>query len=97
MGDRSRTQNRCPREDPDSIGSLLAFFEVAHVVIAIGERYEHTVNHPNPTRQRGILANNVETHNRNPSLTQRVVIAADAQLQNWRFGFVKAVNTALSN
>ncbi len=77
------------------LGSLLTFFEVAHVVIAIGERYEHTVNHPNRRGSEGFLQ----------TMSKRMIAitdgagcdGADAQLQNWRFGFVKAVKTALSN
>ncbi len=62
--------------------------EVAYFEMAIGERYENAVNYPNPQRQRGILANTVETQNRNPLLTPWVVTVANAQLQNWRVGLV---------
>ena len=46
------------------------------------QRGENKGNYPNPTRQRGIFGNTLETQNRNPSLTRRVGIIANAQLQN---------------
>ena len=47
----------------------------------VDQRVENTGNYHNPTRQRGILGNTVETQKLNPSLTRRVGIVANAQLQ----------------
>ncbi len=68
-----------------------ARFEVAHFVNGIGRLRENTVNCPNPKRQRGIVTNTAETQNLNPSLTQRVGMVANAQLQKWRVGLVGLV------
>jgi len=43
---------------------------------------ENTGDYHNPTRQRGIYGNTGKTLQLNPSLTFRVVMAANAQLQN---------------
>ena len=43
-------------------------------------------NHHNPTRQRGIYGDIGKTLQLNPSLTFRVMMAGNAQLQNSRFG-----------
>jgi hypothetical protein len=52
------------------------------------QRVENTGEYHNPTRQRGIFANTAETQKLNPSLTRRVGIVANAQLQNLRFELV---------
>jgi hypothetical protein len=64
----------------------LTLFEVAPFENLGDQRGENTGNYHNPTRQRGIYGNAGKTQKLNPSLTFRVGMAADAQLQNSRFG-----------
>jgi hypothetical protein len=62
-------------------------FEVALFKTGEDQRDENTGNYHNPKRQRGIFGNTVETQKINPSLTRRVGIVANSQLQNLRVGF----------
>jgi hypothetical protein len=61
---------------------FLTHFEVALFKTWDYQRGENKGNYHNPTRQRGILGNILETQKLNPSLTRRVRIVANAQLQN---------------
>ena len=56
-------------------------FEVASFATAVDRAWKNSGNHHNPTRQRGILANTAEAKKRNPSLTRRVGIGTNSQLQ----------------
>ena len=56
-------------------------FEVALFKTGKYQRGENKGNYHNPTRQRGIFANTAEAKKRNPSLTRRVGIGTNAQLQ----------------
>ena len=60
----------------------LMLSEVAMFKTTGDQRSENAGNYHNPTRQRGIFRNTLETQKCNPSLTRRVVIVANAQLQN---------------
>jgi len=60
-----------------------ASFEVAPFLTAGDQRAENKGNYHHPTHQRGIFGNTAETQKRNPSLTQRVVICTNTQLQNF--------------
>ncbi len=73
----------------------LAFFEVALFDNQGDQQGENTGDYHNPTRQRGIVVE--KRGNVYPSLTFRVVMAANAQLQNSRFGLVREPNMALSS
>jgi hypothetical protein len=59
-----------------------AGFEVALFQTPGGQRLGTTGRYHNPMRQRGIYGETGQTRNRNPSLTQRVGMAANSQLQN---------------
>jgi|GEM_PF-2266720 len=72
----------------DAIPTRSANFEVALFEVPCDKLVEKLRNYHNPTRQRGICWHAAETPKVNPSLTFRVVIVGNAQLQNWRFGLV---------
>ena len=57
-------------------------FEVALFKTVEDQRAKNTGDYHNPTRQRGIYGNTCKTRQLNPSLTFRVVMVANAQLQN---------------
>jgi hypothetical protein len=64
-----------------AVNPPLARFEVAIFTMAVDQRTENTGDYQNPTRQRGIFPGTAPTAKHNPSLTQRVGIVANAQLQ----------------
>jgi hypothetical protein len=72
----------------------LRLFEVASFGPGVDQEYENSGIYHNPKRQRGIFRSTTETHNRNPSLTLRVGIVANAQLQNYGFGASGVVASA---
>ncbi len=68
----------CLRQSP------LTLFDVACLAHEVDHGRENTVLYHNPKRQRGIFRNTAETQKHNPSLTLRVGIVTDAQLQRLR-------------
>jgi hypothetical protein len=70
------------RDFPQQVDPSLTLFEVAPFENLGDHRGENTGHYHNPTRQRGIYGNIGNTQKLNPSLTFRVGMAADAQLQN---------------
>ena len=67
---------------PMSVNPSLTRFDVALFKTGEYQRGENKGNYHNPTRQRGIFGNTLETQKLNPSLTRRVGIVANAKLQN---------------
>ena len=65
----------------DSIITRSVSFEVALFKTSGDQRGENQGNYHNPKRQRGIYGDIGKTGQLNPSITFRVVMAANAQLQ----------------
>ena len=71
-----------PRVPPTNNMAERARFEVARFAAAVDRAWKNSGDHHNPKRQRGTFANTAEGKKRKPSLTRRVGIGTNAQLQN---------------
>jgi hypothetical protein len=72
----------------------LRLFGVASFGLGVDQEFENSGIYHNPERQRGILGNTDKTQKHNPSLTLRVGMVANSQLQNYGFGTSGVVASA---